>query len=107
MTFQFLHFFTFSGAKPQEGLRAIFVQDGPEAFAKAVRNRRKEKGVLLVTFNSLKSYQLYIWTSKRVLHTLFAGPNIVFCILRQTDKNEENLGEKRKKCKKEAKESVF
>ena len=45
-------FFVVLGVKPQEGLRSVFLRDGPEAFAKAVRNKRKDKGVLLVRGSS-------------------------------------------------------
>jgi len=39
--------------QPPEGLRGIFLRDGPEAFAKAVRERRKQQGVLLVSLGLL------------------------------------------------------
>lgn len=47
---------------PPEGLRSIFLKDGPEAFAKAVRNKKAKNGVLLTDTTFRDAHQSLLAT---------------------------------------------
>eukprot|EP00127_Corallochytrium_limacisporum_P003425 Clim_evm53s149 gene=Clim_evmTU53s149 len=60
--------------KRPEGLRDIFLQDGPEAFAKEVRNRRKNGQALMMDTTLRDAHQSLLATRMRTADMLTIAP---------------------------------